>query len=214
MVRPIFETFTPSTPSLTGFASNVTGGTWTLTANSVPDGLAHQVSLRNDSGTDHSGKTATFVGTDQDGASQTETIAMPGANATVETTLYFKTLTSVTPSASIGTDTMDIGYVDEFSSRTIPANWRGSQAFVAVVVSGTINYSVQYTPDYIQGGCIAPPASRPYNWLEDLGTSIVNSSTNGSEPFFVEPLGFRIIANSYSAGASAKLTISQMNEQS
>lgn len=209
MGRPIIETYAPSTPSLTGFASNVTGGTWTLTNNSVPDGLAHQVSLKNDTATDHSGKTATFVGTDQDGIDQTETIAMPGSSATVETTLYFKTLTSVTPSATIGADTMDIGYVDEFSSRTIPANWRGSEAMIAVIVGGTINYSVQYTPDNIQYG-----ASRPYNWLEDTSTDIVNSTSSGSTTFNSIPLGWRFIANSYSAGARAQLTISQMNEQS
>lgn len=214
MVRPIFESYTPSTPSLTGFASNVTGASWALSATSVPDGLAHQVSLRNDSATDHSGKTATFVGTDSDDAAQTETIAMPGVSATVETTLYFKTLTSVTPSATIGADTMDIGYVDEFASRTIPSDWRGSEAFVAVIVTGTINYTVQYTPDYIQGGAITPPASRPYNWLSDAGTDIVNATISGSDTFFSIPMGMRFTANSYSAGATAKMTISQMNPQS
>jgi hypothetical protein len=214
MVRPIFETFTPSAASLTGFASNVTGATWTLTANSVPDGLAHQVSLRNDSVTDHSGKTATFVGTDQDGAAQTETIAMPGASATVETTLYFATLTSVTPSATIGADTMDIGYVDEFSSRTIPANWRGGEAVVGTAPSGTINTSIQYTLDNIQGQPNTPAASRPYNWQEDTGTDVVNTSVIASTPFYTIPMAWRLIANSYSSGASVQLTISQMNEPS
>jgi hypothetical protein len=214
MVRPLFETFTPSTPSLTGFASNVTGATWTLTATSVPDGLAHQVSLRNDSGTDHSGKTATFVGTDQDGAVQTETIAMPGASATVETTYYFKTLTSVTPSATIGSDTMDIGYVDEFSSRTYPANWRGSQAIISTVPSGTINTTVQYTNDNIQGQPNTTAHSRPYNWQTDLGVPTTNATASGSTPVWVIPMAWRLIANSYSAGATVELTISQMNSQS
>lgn len=209
MVRPIYKTYTPSTPSLTGFASNVTGGTWVLTATTVPDGLAHQVSLRNDSGTDHSGKTAIFVGTDQDGAAQTETIAMPGANATVETTYYYKTLTSVTPSSTIGADTMDIGYVDEFSSQTLPIDVRGAEIFVGVIVTGTINYSVQYTPDDIQGS-----ASRPYNWIQDEGTEIVEATASGAETFTSAPIGMRLIANSYSASATAKLTISQMNPQS
>lgn len=214
MVRPIFETYTPSTASTTAYASNVTGGSWTLSANSTADGLAHQVTLHNDTATNHSAKTVTYVGTDQDGAAQTEIVAMPAGNATTTSTYYFKTLTSATPSATIGADTMDIGSAATFSSRTIPGNWRGSEAFVAVIVTGTINYTVQYTPDNIQGGCITRPASRPYNWISDEDTAIVDSTTSGAETFTSEPLGFRFIANSYSAGATAKMTISEMNAQS
>jgi hypothetical protein len=68
------KTFTPADASLTAFASNVTGASFTLTANSSGDSLAHQVSIRNDSATDHSGKTVTLVGTDADGRSQTEVV--------------------------------------------------------------------------------------------------------------------------------------------
>ena len=59
--------YTPEDNNLTGFASNVTGATWTLTATSSGDGLAHQVTIRNDTANDHSGKTATLVGTDPEG---------------------------------------------------------------------------------------------------------------------------------------------------
>ncbi len=214
MVRPIFESYTPSTASLTNYASNVTGLNWTITTNTTADGLAHQITVRNDTATDHSGKTVTFTGRDSDGADQTNTIALPGPNATVTSTLYFSYLATAVPSATIGSDTMDIGSAATFAGRTIPNDWRGSEAFVAVVVTGTINYTVQYTPDYIQGGCITPPASRPYNWLSDAGTDIVNATLSGSDTFFSIPLGMRFTANSYSAGATAKMTISQMNPQS
>lgn len=209
MVRPIYKTYTPSTASLTGFASNVTGATWPLSATAAPDGLAHQVTLHNDTATDHSAKTVTYVGTDQDGAVQTLTMNMPGSNLTVTSTLYFKTLTSTTPSATIGADTMDIGYAATFSSQTFPLVFRGSDPFMAVIVTGTINYSVQYTPDDIQGN-----ATRPYNWLDDDGTEIVASSTSGAETFTSVPIGARVIANSYSAGATLQFTISQSNPQS
>lgn len=214
MVRPIFETFTPSTASLTNYASNVTGASWTITTHTTTDGLAHQVTIRNDSGTDHSGKTVTLVGLDQDGAAQTNTFALPGASATVTSTLYFSYLTSATPSATIGADTMDIGSADTFSSRTIPATWRGSQAILSTVPSGTINTTIQYTNDNIQGQPNTPAHSRPYNWQTDAGVPTTNATSAGSTPVWVIPMAWRLIANSYSAGATVELTISQMNSQS
>jgi len=214
MVRPIFETYTPSTASLTNYASNVTGATWTITTNTTADGLAHQVTIRNDSATDHSGKTVTLVGLDPDGADQTNTFALPGPSATVTSTLYFKYLASATPSATIDADTMDIGSAATFSSRTIPTGWRGSQAYIETNPTGTINTSVQYTGDNIQGQPNTPPASRPYTWLEDTTTDVVNATTAAATPFWVMPMAWRLIANSYSAGASVTLTISQMNSQS
>ena len=64
----------PADASLTGFASNVTGATFTLTATEATDGLAHQVSIKNDSITDHAGKTVTLVGTDPEGRALTEVV--------------------------------------------------------------------------------------------------------------------------------------------
>lgn len=211
MVLPIFETYEPSTASLTGFASNVTGATWTLTNNSVPDGLAHTITLRNDSATDHSAKTVTFVGTDQDGKAQSQTINMPGSSATVSTTLFFQTVTSATPSATIGVDTMDIGYGDSVAGRTIPLDWGGNVANITVAVSGTINYTVQYTGDNIQGQPPTyPPATPPYNWQSDIGP-VTAATATASVTWTSIPMAARIVINSYSAGAKILyFTISQM----
>lgn len=206
MPRPQHYTYTPSNPSLTGFASNVTGGTWTLTNTSVPDGLAHQVSLHNDTATDHSGKTATFIGTDANDHDISETINMPGSSATVETTLYFKTLTSVTPSASIGADTMDIGYVDEFASPLYPLGWREGVAALGVEVTGTINYTVQHTFDDIQD-----PDNTTYTWYDYDDPDLVASSINADGNYFAIPAATRIIANSYSNGATLAYNIFQRN---
>jgi hypothetical protein len=214
MVRPIFETYAPSAANLTNYASNVTGANWVITTNTTADGFAHKVTIRNDSGTDHSGKTVTLTGLDQDGASQTETFVLPAASATVTSTLYFSSLATAVPSATIGADTMDIGSADSISSRTIPADWRGAQAFIATVPQGTINTSVQYTPDNIQGQPNTPPAPRPYNWMEDTGSDIVNTTVSGSDTFWSIPMAWRLLVNSYSTGASVQLTISQMNEPS
>ncbi len=211
MVLPIYQSYAPSTASTTGFASNVTGGTWTLTANAAPDGYAHQITLHNDSATDHSAKTVTYVGTNPDGKAQTYTMNMPGANATVTSTYYFKTLTSATPSATIGADTMDIGYAASFAGPTTPIDWGGNVIFTSVSVTGTINYTVQYTGDNIQGQPPTyPPATPPYNWQADVGAT-TNATATASNTFTSSPIAMRIIVNSYSAGATIPyFTISQM----
>ena len=69
---------------LTGFLSNATGATWTIATTAPTDGLAHQVSIRNDTANDHSAKTAVLTGTDANNAVLTETVTLPAGSATVE----------------------------------------------------------------------------------------------------------------------------------
>jgi len=131
----------------TGFASNVTGATWTLTATTSGDSLAHLVTIHNDSATDHSAKTATIVGTDGDGNVQTETLNLPAGTATVTSTKYFGSVISVTPSATIGADTMDIGWAAGSVSgwkyfKENPGQF--AVGFGCLVASGSPNYSVQH----------------------------------------------------------------------
>src|SRR3990167_9103283 len=123
-MRPIKFSYTPEDNNLTGLASNVTGATWTITDTTVGDGLAHKVTIRNDSATDHSGKTALLTGTDADGLTQTETITLPDVSATVTSSKYFATVVTAVPSATIGGDTMDIGWSDVAIGPTFPLNWR------------------------------------------------------------------------------------------
>lgn len=149
MAKQISIAATSAAASLTGLASNVTGATWTLTANDCGDSLAHKITIRNDSATDHSAKTVTIVGTGPNDEPQTETgLALPGSSATVTSTKYFKSVTSVTPSATIGADTMDIGWAADSVSA-----WHFTQqnanpfsiGFGCVVASGSPTYTVQHT---------------------------------------------------------------------
>jgi hypothetical protein len=201
---PIRYSFTPANENLTGFASNVTGATWTLTATACTDGLAHQVSLRNDSATNHSAKTATFVGTDVDGHALTETISMPAGSATVETTGYFKTLTSVTPSATIGAGTMDIGWVDEFISPTIGLDKNGGIVGLNIIVTGTINYTIQQTFNDIQ-----TLNRTSINWLNNDDTALVASTASGNGNYIAGIIATRLVVNSYSSGATIQYNITQ-----
>src|SRR5262245_46233862 len=95
-----------------GFGASLTstGSSYVLTATNAGDSVAHLVTFKNNSGNSHAGKTIAIVGTDENGRPLTESITGPAGSATVTSTKYFKTLTSVTPSASTGADTFDIGW--------------------------------------------------------------------------------------------------------
>lgn len=183
--------------NLTGFASNVTGAVFVITTTDTTDGLAHQVSIRNDSVTDHSGKTVTLVGTDANGNAQTEIVTGPGTSATVESTLYFKTLTSATPSATIGADTFDIGWVDEVASSMYPVDWpRISGVTISVDVTGTLDFTVQETFVNVLAG-IAPV----WQNITALATKTADTTAIST----VGATALRIILNSYSSGAELQM---------
>lgn len=110
-MRPRSYTYTLAALNRTGYLSNATGATWTLTSTTGPaDGLAHLVTIIGDAATNHSAKTAVITGTDASDQAISETVNLPNGTATVTSTKYYKTVTSVVPSATIGADTMDIGW--------------------------------------------------------------------------------------------------------
>ena len=196
--------------SLTGFASNVTGAAFTLTATAPTDGLAHQVSIRNDSATDHTGKTVTLVGTDADGKAQTEVVTGPNNAATVESAGYFKTLTSATPSATIGADTFDIGWVDEVATQTIPLDRRSDvAAAINVDVTGTIDFTVQQTFDDVQAAGIA--AQQSVQWLAISALSAKTADTTSVAS--IGATAIRLIVNSYSSGAELQMNVNHVSSK-
>lgn len=197
----------PANASLTGFASNVTGAAFVLTANSSGDGLAHQVSVRNDSATDHGAKTLTLVGTDPDGYPLTEVMSAPGTSATVESTGYFLTLTSVTPSETIGADTFDIGWVDEISTKTIMLNRHADTGpLVHVNVTGTLSISTQITISPIRE---VYAGQSSLAWI-NTGTSALATLT-ADVVSFIEAGAYacRFLFNSYTDTAEAQIYISE-----
>lgn len=205
-MRPKEIDIDPANVSLTGFASNVTGATFTLTATSSGDGLAHQVSIRNDSATDHTGKTVTLVGTDPDGNALTEVVTGPNNAATVESSGYFLTLTSATPSATIGADTFDIGWVDEVATKTIPLNWRSeSAATINVDVTGTINFTVQETFDKLYDSDWQP--QQDAQWVDI--TALASKTADTTSKATVGATAIRLIVNSYTDTAEIQMNVIQ-----
>lgn len=194
--------FSPANVSLTGFASNVTGASWTLTATSSGDSLAHKVTVRNDSATDHSGKTIALVGTDADGRAQTETLTGPAGSATVTSTNYWGTLTGATPSATIGADTFDIGWGNSFVTKTYPVNWRRGNAALNLDVTGTINIDINETFDDIQTKTTA------FTWVVDSSTH-AGITADTSLLWSAHPKGIRLKANSYTDTATINMSYTQ-----
>jgi hypothetical protein len=190
-------TFAPTTASVTGYASNVTGAIFTLTATSATDGYAHKVTIHNDAATDHSGKTVTLVGTNSDGKALTESVTGPAGTATVTSTGYFTTLTSATPSATIGADTFDIGFSDALSSITYPLNWRASApCTLSVDISGTINFTVQQCFQNVSAGETA---------IWESISALTSKTADTQSEAYVGAMAIRVITNTYSAGATLSL---------
>ena len=127
-----------------------TGASYVITAPGANDGLAHQITIKNNSATDHSAKTALITGTNENGTTLTETRAMPAGSATVTSVNYFRTVTSIVPSASTGADTFDIGWTLASVAPWFVPNLLVPAFNVGIgctVASGSPTYSVQYTYD-------------------------------------------------------------------
>ena len=199
--------FNPANTNLTGFLSNATGATWTLTATSSGDSLAHKVSIRNDFATDHSAKTAILTGTDSDGKVQTETVNLPAASATIKSTKYFLTLITVVPSATIGTDTMDIGWANEFASQTLVLNhYSNNPASAQITVTGTINFDIE---DTLTNPFAASIVDQSYlDWLNDANfTAKTASLANNLGMAGIRAM--RLTVNSYTDTAKLQMHVTQ-----
>ena len=152
-MRPIkLGPYSPITALTTAYADQVTstGAALTLAATAPTDSLAHLVTLTSAGGVDLSALAFAIVGTDNDGNPQTDTIAAGPNGSTVASAKYFKTVTSVTPSATMATKKTDIGIGAVSLSPSIPLEWRSIVgATHAVDVTGAVNFSVQETFDNI-----------------------------------------------------------------
>jgi hypothetical protein len=176
------------------------GGTFTSA-----DGLAHRLDIIDTSTLDQTGATYTITGTDADGIAETEAIAGPGSGATIETTKYFKTVTSITITSPVAVSTVDVGTVDEVVSKTVPLNYRNiNAATYSVDVTGTINYTVKETLDSIHD-LANPSADSSWHNLTALAAKTADLTSVGT----VNMTGCQLVVNSYSTGAEIQFTVMQ-----
>lgn len=190
MADSFTQSYTCAAASLTGHASNATGAAWTIATGAAGDGLAHKVTVRNDSVTDHGAKTIVLVGVGPNGETLTETIAAPGTSATVTSTLYYKSLTSATPSATIGADTFDIGWTAAAHSPWLKV--AKCPATVVCFIGGTINFDIQHS----HSSSVADSNLYPFN--AEAG------KTASTEHIYTSPVQkVRINVNSHTSGTFA-----------
>ena len=196
--------YLPVTASRTGYLSDATGATWTLSNTATTDGLAHKVTIIGDAATDHSAKTAVIVGTDADGKDQTETVNLPNGTATVTSANYYKTVTSVTPSATIGADTMDIGWDEPSVGPTIPINSKneGTSLWTEMLdVSGTINCGTE--------ACFRNVFETQPSTLTWIASALSSKTADAVGYGTVHATAVRCIVTSVTNGATLKFTVVQ-----
>ena len=184
------------------FANDVTGDTWPLTTTATVGGIANQFSIRNNSATDHSAKTVLIEGT-YHGQAISETINLPATfalgNEITHTTQFFDVITNspLTPSATIGADTMDLGITARGVSNAFPSgtyfgnlNLKTQFNFGANLrAEGTIDYAIDYTFSDVQTEPVAD-----WNWLNLGGDfdNITDPTTLDFETLRPKAIRFRV----------------------
>lgn len=208
-MRPIFLDIDPDAADADGLgaANSSAGATYTLdgilTTGGVftsADGLAHRLNITDAGAANQATATYTVTGTDRLGNAITEAITGPGISATVESTEYFYTVTSVTIASPVAGSTADMGTVDEIAYQAIPINWRSDYgANVSVNVTGTLNFTVQETYVQIQ-------TQTPF-WVDV--TALTSKTADTTSSTTVAATAYRFILNSYTTGAEAQVYTTQ-----
>ncbi len=215
-MRPFVIDVDLETADLDGLASNINSSGTTLTMDgdllvggtfTSLDGLGRIIVIV-DSDTDtQSDVTFTIVGTDAQDNAISNTITGPASAATVASSKYFKTVTSVSVSAAQGgTEKVDIGTRGttlSAVSKAYPLNSRDSVApQVSVDVTGTINFTVQQTfSDLLTN----TDASGAIIW-EDV-TALASKSADTTAQLSIGARGVRVVINTYSTGAELQATV-------
>lgn len=176
----------------------VSGGVATLD-------YARQLAVVSDG--NESGITFTVTGTDADGYAQTEDITGPNIT-TVESTKYFKTVTSVTVDGA-GAGNITVGTVDEICTNTIPIKWRSDNAAtINVDVTGTINFTVQQTFDDVQRPGQTPQSAHVNSQWLDI-SALASKTADTTSTSTVGASAIRLVINSYSSGAEIQMNLVQ-----
>lgn len=140
---------------------------------------------------DESGKTFTITGTDWFGNTITETMTGPN-NTTGYTELDFKTVTSIAVSAATA-GALTVGTNGIASTQPVPLDIHGRpDVSLQVVVSGTIDWTVQQTLDPM----FAVATGSSPNWFDHPDANMVAETTNKQGNYAYIPTGTRLLVNS------------------
>lgn len=202
-MRPIkLGPYSPITALTTAFNAQTftsTGAAVAPTTTTTSDGLAHQVTLTSPVQATLAGVTFTIVGTDSDGHPKTETgLVGPASNSTVTTSGYFKTVTSIQPSATMGGLVVSVGIAAPSLSPSVPVEWRSIIAAThQVIVTGTINFTIQETLDTISNDVDIDA----HGWTS-VTSGLASKTANTTASGVVGATGARLLVNSVTNGAT------------
>ena len=208
-MRPVkIGALTPTGVSPIWFNGNgltSTGAAVAVQTTSTFDGLAHRVTLTAPVQATLAGIAFTIVGTNANGAAQTEVIAAgPASGATVSSTQFFLTVETIQPSATMGVLVVSVGLLSEAVGYWVNLENTMSAPMVMAGVTGTINYSVFQTPANIFD---APERDAIYTSIglpiTGLAAVTANALAEGGES--CRAIMLRV--NSFTAGATITVYI-------
>ena len=151
--------------------------------------LDQQRQVELESAADMSGFNFAIVGTDEQGRPITETIVGPNAGVSA-TSLDFLTVTSITPD---GTDAGNVEGGTNAIGGSIPIpvdkNVTPTSIGLGLVITGTVNVTVQHTFDDIWAG-----ASTIFTWFDHPTLAAIAADADGNLAF--PPQAVRLLTNS------------------
>lgn len=150
-----------------------------------------------------SGILFSITGTAPNGSTQTEVLSGPN-NTTVTSTMTFATVTAISTDAAVGTD-VEAGYTQSGYSSWWPLDiYTPNQVTtISVNVSGTINYSVEYTnEDPFDNSIIQLPKAHP-------NAALTNATADQTE--FTTTLMRAVRFKVNSGSGTARVTVTQQS---
>jgi hypothetical protein len=202
----------PITVSATGIAAAVdniaasqaveAAGSLTLEALAASIGSPAQVVLETND--DYSGVTFTITGTDANGSVISETLTGPNTS-TVNSTLYYASITSIIASGGVEDGTVQVGTTGSVTSRWARMDsWANAQAVVQVNTSGTLTYSVETSMDDPNDPTY-PVAFNDMTWLDALDPNLVAETADKSGFLAYTPTWVRLKGSGGTGTATMKI---------
>lgn len=188
-------------------AAQTTGGAANLLINgSLASGGVATLAAQQQLGFTSAGNIAavifTITGTDDQNRVISETVTGVNAN-TVNTVLNYKTVTQIATSTAVGSAvSVDTRQVGASSAVPIDTYLNPTDISVSVIVTGTVNYTVQWTQDDVFAGT----GVGPFTWFS-AAANLVGATTTQAGSIGAPVSAIRVLTNS--GGGTAQLIIRQ-----
>lgn len=170
---------------------------------------ARQVTITS-GGSDESGKTFVVTGTNVMGGAVSETLTGPGAGATVTSSTYFLTVTSVTVSADT-TGAVTVGMTNTAASPWVRFDdFAPSNISIQCDVTGSVTYTVQSSLDD-PNDPVSPTPSNAMTWVASSDTNVVAATATKQSNFLFAPKFARVVLTTTSTGTVSAVFLQSSN---